>query len=56
MSKSTARQAWEHSYELVIVESATAGTSAELHDFAIRFILPRIARVTQTSDIGFVTA
>jgi nicotinamidase-related amidase len=54
--ESTARQAWEHSYELVIVEDATASTSAELHDFAIRFILPRIARVTQTSDIGFATA
>jgi len=37
-------QAWEHSYELVIVEDATASTSAELHDFAIRFILPCIAR------------
>jgi len=54
--ESTARQAWEHSYELVLVEDATASTSAELHDFAIRFILPRIARVTQTSDIGFATA
>ncbi len=54
--ESTARQAWEHSYELVLVEDATASTSAELHDFAIRFILPRIAWVTQTSDIGFATA
>ena len=54
--ESTARAAWEHNYAVVLVEDATASTSAELHDFAIRSILPQIARVTQTSEIGFATA
>lgn len=52
----TARQAWEHGYELVLAEDATSSTSAELHGFSIKYILPLIARVTQTSDIGFATA
>ena len=54
--ESTARQAWEHGYEVVLVEDATASTSAELHDLAIRSILPLIARVTRTNEIDFATA
>ncbi|VFU08318.1 Isochorismatase hydrolase (fragment) [Methylocella tundrae] len=55
-SKSTARQAWEHGYEVVLVEDACAGISAELHDMAIRHIFPRIARVAQSRDITFAGA
>lgn len=49
--ESTARVAWELSYDVVIVEDATASRSAELHRFAIDNILPQIARVVQADDI-----
>ncbi len=53
--ESTARQAWEHGYEVVLVEDACATGSAELHDMAIRHIFPRIARVVQSEDVAFAT-
>ncbi len=51
--ESTARAAWELSYNVVLVEDATTSRSAELHDFAIRQILPQIARVVTNEDIAF---
>jgi nicotinamidase-related amidase len=51
--ESTARSAWEHGYAVVIAEDACATMSAELHEMAIRFIFPRIARVTTAERIGF---
>src|SRR3984957_19407330 len=49
--ESTARQAHEHGYDVVIVEDATAGLSAEMHAFAITTIFPMLARVVKTGDI-----
>jgi nicotinamidase-related amidase len=49
--ESTARQAWEHGYEVVLVEDATASRTAEMHEFAVGTILPLISRVTTASDI-----
>ena len=49
--ESTARHGWELGYELVLVEDACTSRSAELHDMAIRFIFPKIARVRQAADI-----
>lgn len=49
--ESTARSAWELSYDVVIAEDATATGSVELHDFAINKILPDIARVMASTDI-----
>lgn len=49
--ESTARAAWELSYDIVIVEDACTSRSAELHDFAIRHILPQIARVVTVADV-----
>lgn len=49
--ESTARSAWELSYDVVIAEDATASRSAELHAFAIENILPQIARVVASKDI-----
>ncbi len=49
--ESTARTAWELSYDVVIVEDACTSRSAELHDFAIRLILPQIARVVTVGDV-----
>ena len=49
--ESTARQAWEHGYEVVLVEDATASRTTEMHEFAVGTILPLISRVTTASDI-----
>ncbi|MET4896092.1 hydrolase [Sphingomonadaceae bacterium jetA1] len=49
--ESTARAAWELSYDIVIAEDACASRSADLHAFAIDHILPQIARVTPSDAI-----
>lgn len=49
--ESTARSAWELSYDVVIAEDATTSRSAELHQFAIEQILPQIARIRQSAEI-----
>ncbi|MEO6054167.1 MAG: hydrolase [Chthoniobacterales bacterium] len=49
--ESTARQAFEHGYALVIVEDATSSNSAEMHNFAVKNIFPLIARVSTCAEI-----
>ena len=49
--ESTARDAWQHNYHAVIAEDASSSLSAELHDFAIRNTLPRVAQVRSTAEI-----
>jgi nicotinamidase-related amidase len=49
--ESTARQAWEHGYEVVVAEDATTSLTAEMHGFAVSTIFPLISRVTTASDI-----
>jgi nicotinamidase-related amidase len=49
--ESTARQAWERNYELVIAEDITSGRSADMHDFAVTKIFPMISRVAKVADI-----
>lgn len=49
--ESTARSAWELSYDVVIAEDACASRSTELHDFTIEHILPLISRVVASGDI-----
>src|SRR6202044_71473 len=49
--ESTARQAWEHGYSLILVEDATSALSSEMHDFAIGNIFPRISRVVKSADL-----
>jgi nicotinamidase-related amidase len=51
--ESTARHAWELGYSLVIVENATSGQSAKLHNFAVGKIFPKISRVARSGAIGF---
>jgi nicotinamidase-related amidase len=51
--ESTARQAYEHAYELVIAKDATASSVAEGHEMSMKHILPRLARLAQSSDIMF---
>ena len=50
--ESTARSAWELSYDVVVVEDATTSRSADLHRFAIENILPRISRIVTADDIA----
>jgi nicotinamidase-related amidase len=54
--ESTARQAWEHGYAVVLVEDATSGMSAEMHDFAIGNIFPRISRVIDSTELNLSQA
>lgn len=49
----TARSAWEHGYDVIVAEDACTSRSPELHDFAIRHILPRIARVRAAAQLNF---
>jgi nicotinamidase-related amidase len=49
----TARQAWELGYELVIARDATTSLAVEPHEAAMRYIFPRIARITESDDLAF---
>ncbi|MFE2526774.1 isochorismatase family protein [Streptomyces sp. NPDC059382] len=49
--ESTARTAWEHSYELVFVEDATADTDPDAHAHTFGKIFPRIGRVSGTAEV-----
>jgi nicotinamidase-related amidase len=49
--ESTARNAWELGFELVIAEDLCSSSSAEMHGFSIKNIMPRIARVTKAAAI-----
>lgn len=51
--ESTARQAWEHGYSIILAEDATSGQSAEMHKFAVKNILPRISKISKAANIGF---
>ena len=44
----TARQAWELGYEIVIARDVTTSLAVEPHDAAMRYIFPRIARITDS--------
>ncbi|TPG25572.1 isochorismatase family protein [Mycolicibacterium hodleri] len=49
--EATARGAFDLDYHVVIAADACASVAPGLHDFAVRNILPRIARVRETTDI-----
>ena len=49
--ESTARDAYEHGYELVFAADAMTGTTAEAHANSIERIFPRIGRVRTTEQI-----
>ena len=50
--ESTARQAYEHGYELLIVKDATTSSVSEGHDMSMKHILPRLARLVTSGDIS----
>lgn len=49
--ESTARQAWEHGYDLVIAEDGCTSFSKALHEMAAQQIFPRLAHVVQSQNI-----
>ena len=51
--ESTARDAWERGYAIVIAEDVTSSLSAELHDFSMQHILPHIAVISSSAAISF---
>jgi nicotinamidase-related amidase len=51
--ESTARQAWELGYELVVVRDATTSLALESHQHSMRRIFPRIARITDSDALAF---
>ena len=49
--ESTARDAYERGYAQIFVEDAMASFTAEMHEFAVRNIFPRIGNVRSTADV-----
>jgi nicotinamidase-related amidase len=49
--ESTARQAWEHGYAVVLAEDAATSFSAEMHAFAFEHIFPHLGRVAKADEI-----
>ncbi|WP_234731213.1 hydrolase [Acidocella facilis] len=51
--ESTARQAWEHGYQLVLAEDLCTSLGDGAHEFAIKTIFPRLGLVRQSAEISF---
>ncbi|KQN52385.1 hydrolase [Serratia sp. Leaf50] len=49
--ESTARNAWELGFELVIAEDACSAHNNDHHQSSVQFIFPRISRVRSTEEI-----
>ncbi len=49
--ESTARNAWELGFNLVIAEDACSTATAEQHQASVKHIFPRISRVRSTDEI-----
>jgi len=49
--ESTARDAYERSFEQIFVEDAMTSVTAEAHAFSIRTVLPRIGRIRTTEEV-----
>jgi nicotinamidase-related amidase len=52
----TARQAWELGYELVIARDVATSMAIEPHEATMRHIFPRIARVADCGALAFSPA
>jgi nicotinamidase-related amidase len=49
--ESTAREAWQHGYDVIVIEDACTSVDATMHRFAVEKILPRVSRVRSTADV-----
>lgn len=50
--ESTARQAWELGYQLIIAEDLCSSLDPAAHDFACTKIFPRIGLIRQSADLS----
>ena len=48
--EATARQAYDHGFNVVVVEDAMSDMSADNHNHAVTAVYPRIAEVTTTAE------
>ena len=53
--ESTARAAWEHGYAVVVLEDLCASLTAEMHEFAVGRVFPRLSRVRKTPEIEWAS-
>lgn len=49
--ESSARDAWERNYNLIVVEDACTTNSTEAHTLAFKYVFPRIARVIKSDEV-----
>ncbi|WP_187487764.1 hydrolase [Duffyella gerundensis] len=49
--ESTARNAWELGFNLVVVEDICSAFSAEQHNSSVEWIFPRLGKVRQSADV-----
>lgn len=49
--ESTARAAFDRAYELIFVEDAMSSMSADMHEFSIKKIFPRMGKVRSTAQV-----
>jgi nicotinamidase-related amidase len=49
--ESTARDAWQQDYAVLIAADACSSFSAEMHEFAIEKTLPRVAKIRRCDEI-----
>jgi nicotinamidase-related amidase len=49
--ESTARDAWERSYNLTFASDAMTDTNADAHDRSLRLIFPRIGEIGTVAEI-----
>ena len=49
--ESTARDAWQHDYAVIIAEDICSTFSEDMHRFALEKVLPRVAKIRSTDEI-----
>lgn len=49
--ESTARDAWQHHYQVTIMKDAVSSFSSELHEFSMNNILPRVSQVKSIAEV-----
>lgn len=49
--ESTARDAWERNYRLLLVEDAMSSFAVAAHEMSVKTIFPRIGHVCSTADV-----
>jgi nicotinamidase-related amidase len=54
--ESTARAAFDRGYALVFAEDAMTSATAEMHDFSVKTLFPRMGRVRSTAQIAAALA